>query len=171
MLEFLKSNKRQTRRIAFPLNQIQYICKKILPLDASKAHQTNDMATKVIKNNSRIFPKCFQANLNNTNETSAFLDHLKYVDFQKDSQIGKKNYGPVSILPNVSTIYQRCIKKYVEEHFQALLSKYQCGFRKSYSVIYVLLPMAEKLRKSLNEGGAFGPLLTDLSQNPRLFTS
>ena len=31
--------------------------------------------------------------------------------------------------------------------------------------------MAEKLRKSLNEGGAFGPLLTDLSQNPRLFTS
>ena len=66
---------------SFKLVTIQYICKKILPLDASKAHQTNDMATKVIKNNSRIFPKCFQANLNNTNETSAFLDHLKYADF------------------------------------------------------------------------------------------
>ena len=48
--------------------------------------------------------------------------------------------------------------------FQPLLSKYQCGFRKGYSVINVLLPMIEKWRKSLDAGGAFGALLTDLSK-------
>ena len=59
---------------------------------------------------------------------------------------------------------KRCINKQLEEYFQALLSKYQCGFRKGYSVINVLLPMIEKWRKSLDAGGAFGALLTDLSK-------
>ena len=45
-----------------------------------------------------------------------------------------------------------------------MLSKYKCGFRKGYSVINALLPMTEKWRKSLDAGGAFGTLLTDLSK-------
>ena len=84
--------------------------------------------------------------------------------FKKDSRTDKKNYRPISILPNVSKIYERCLNKQLEKYFQALLSKYQCGFRKGYSVINALLPMIEKWRKSLDEGGAFGALLTDLSK-------
>ena len=83
--------------------------------------------------------------------------------FKKDSRTDKKNYRPVSILPNVSKIYERCLNKQLEEYFQALFSKDQCGFRKGYSVINALLPVIEKWRKSL-EGGAFGALLTDLSK-------
>ena len=59
---------------------------------------------------------------------------------------------------------KRCINKQLEEYFQALLSKYQCGFRKGCSVINVLLPMIEKWRKSLDSGDAFGALLIDLSK-------
>ena len=55
-----------------------------------------------------------------------------------------------------------CINKQLEEHFQALLSKYQYGFRKGYSMINALLPMIEQWRKSLDAVGAFGALLTDL---------
>ena len=84
--------------------------------------------------------------------------------FKKDSRTDKKNYRPISILPNVSKIYERRLNKQLEEYFQALLSKYQCGFRKSYSLINALLNMIEKWRKSLDEGGAFGALLTDLSK-------
>ena len=84
--------------------------------------------------------------------------------FKKDSRTGKNNYRPISILPNISKIYERCINKQLEEYFQALLSKYQCGFRKGYSVINTLLPMIEKWRKFLDAGGAFGALLTDLSK-------
>ena len=71
--------------------------------------------------------------------------------FKKDSRTDKKNYRPISILPNVSKIYERCLNKQLEEYFQALLSKYQCGFRKGYSVINALLPMIEKWRKSINK--------------------
>ena len=95
-----------------------------------------------------IFSGLFQANFNNAIETSTFPEQLKYADvkpvFKKDSRTDKKNYRPISILPNVSKIYERCINKQLEEYFQALLSKYRCGFRKGYSVINALLLMIEK---------------------------
>ena len=121
------------------------------------------MPIKIIKNNSHIFSKFFQADLNNT-----FHEQLKYADvkpvFSKESRLDKKNYRPMSILPSVSKIYERCLNKQLEEYIQALLSKYEYHFRKGYSVINALLPMIEKWRNSLDEGGAFGSLLTDLSK-------
>ena len=124
------------------------ICKEIRALDAWEAIQSDDTTTKFIKNNSDIFSRFLQANLNNTIETSTFPEQLKYADvkpvFKKDSQTDKKNYRPISILPIVSKIYERCINKQLEEYFQAPLSKYQCGFRKGYSVINLLIPMIEK---------------------------
>ena len=84
--------------------------------------------------------------------------------FKKDSRTDKKNYRPISILPNVSKIYERCINKQLEEYFQALLSKYQCGFRNCYSVINALLLMIGEWRKFLDADGAFGALLTNLSK-------
>ena len=124
------------------------ICKEIRALDAWEATQSDDTTTKFIKNNSDIFSRFLQANLNNTIETSTFPEHLKYADvksvFKNDSQTDKKNYRPISILPTVSKIYERCINKQLEEYFQAPLSKYQCGFRKGYSVINLLIPMIEK---------------------------
>ena len=105
------------------------------------------MPTKITKNNSDIISKFFQINLNNIIETSTFPEQLKYVDvkpvFKKDSRTDKRNYRPISILSNVSKIYTKCLNKQLEEYFQALLSKYQYGFRKGYGVINALLPMIE----------------------------
>ena len=60
------------------------------------------MPTKIIKNNSDSF---FQANLNNTTETSTFPEQLKYTDvkpaFKKDKQT-RKTIDQSSVLPNVS---------------------------------------------------------------------
>ena len=104
------------------------ICKEIRALDAWEAIQSDDTTTKFIKNNFDIFSRFLQANLNNTIETSTFPEQLKYADvkpvFKKDSRTDKKNYRPISILPNVSKIYERCINKQLEEYFQAQLSKY-----------------------------------------------
>ena len=163
---FLKSKERETDCFSFKLVTIEDICKEILILDSSNATQSNDMPKKILKNNSNIFSKNFQAILNNTTKTSTFPKQLKYADvkivLKKDSRTGKKNDRPSSTLSNVSKIYERCLNKELEEYFQAELSKYQHGFRKGYSVINTLVPMIEKWRKSLDKGGAFGALLTDL---------
>ena len=50
---------------------------------------------KLSKNNSDIFSRFFQANLNNTIEASTFPEQLKYADvkpvFKKDFRTDKKN--------------------------------------------------------------------------------
>ena len=56
------------------------------------------------------------------------------------------------------------LNKQLEEYIQAVLCKYQCGFRKGYSVRNALLPMIENWRRSLDKGGAFGAVLTDISK-------
>ena len=136
---------------SFKLVTIEDICKKILALDTSKATQSDDMPTKIFKINSDMFSKFFQVNLNNTTETRTFPEQLKYA-----------NVKPVFKKDLRNEIYEKCLNKQLKEYFQALLSKYQCGFRKVYRVINALHPMIEKWRKYLDEGGAIGVLLTDL---------
>ena len=45
-----------------------------------------------------------------------------------------------------------------------ILSKYQCGFRKGFNAHYCQLSMIEKCKESVDNGGAFGALMTDLSK-------
>ena len=95
----IKKTRDSTDCFSFKLVSIEDICKEIRALDASKATQSDDIPTKIIKNNSDIFSKIFQANLNNANETSTFPEQLKYADvkpvFKKDSPTDKKNYRSI----------------------------------------------------------------------------
>ena len=49
-------------------------------------------------------------------------------------------------------------------HFDKILSPFQCGFRKNYSVQRCLIAMAEKLRQSSDKGDTRAALLIDLSE-------
>ena len=50
------------------------------------------------------------------------------------------------------------------DYFDVIFSQNQCGFRKGFSVVNCLLPIIEKWRESLDQGSAYGALLTDLSK-------
>ena len=83
---------------------------------------------------------------------------------KKNSRTDKENHRPVSILPNISKIYERCLYTQLYDYFDVIFAQNQCGgFRKGFSVVNCLLPIFEKKRESLNQGGAYGALLTDLS--------
>ena len=84
--------------------------------------------------------------------------------FKKDEKILKTNYRPVNILPTVSEIYERCLYDQVNEYFQPLFSKLQCGFRKGHNAQHCLLILIEKCRKVLDKRDFAGLLLTDLSK-------
>ena len=85
--------------------------------------------------------------------------------FKKDSRADKKNCRTISISPNVSKMYERCLYKQLNEYFQALLSKNQWDFQKSYSVIKRFTPNDRKMEKISRRMwcGAFGARLTDFS--------
>ena len=89
-------------------------------------------------------------------------DHGYDNDFiATDDQV---NYRPVGILSNISKIYERYIYDQIQLFFDSVLSKYQCGFCRGYNAQHCLVSLIEKWKKSVDNGGAFGALLTDLSK-------
>ena len=84
--------------------------------------------------------------------SSKFPSELKQADIvpaHKKSQsfLSKENYRPISILPNVSKIYQTCLYDQIATYFEHIFSRYQCSFRKGYSDQQCLLAMIEKWKK------------------------
>ena len=97
-----------------------------------------------------------------------FPSDLKLADvtpvYKKKSKNSKDNYRPVSILSNISKIYERCIYDQNQLFFDSLLSKYQCGFRRGYNAQHCLVSLIEEWKKSVDNDTAFCALLTDLSK-------
>ena len=66
---------------------------------------------------------------------------------------------------SLSKIYERCMFDQMYCYFNQILSKHQSGFRQSHNTQHsLLLLMVEKLKKSLDNRGVGGMLLTDLSK-------
>ena len=61
-------------------------------------------------------------------------------------------------------MYERCIYEQLQSYFEKILSPYQCGFRKGFNAQHCLIALIETWKKSVDSGGAFGALMTDLSK-------
>ena len=75
-----------------------------------------------------------------------------------------KNSRSISLLSNLSKIYERYMNDEINGYFDHILSKFHCGFRKGYRAQHCLLYMMEKIRKSRDSKGVFEAVLTDLSK-------
>ena len=62
------------------------------------------------------------------------------------------NYKPVSILPNLSKIHERCTFWQISSFVVPFLSKFQSDFRKGYSAQHCLLAILEKWKEALDKG-------------------
>ena len=67
----------------------------------------------------------------------------------------KKNYRPVSILPNISKVCKRCLFKQMSNYF----SVFQCGCRKDLSSQYCWMSMIEKWKESVDKKKLLLPFL------------
>ena len=70
----------------------------------------------------------------------------------------------LSVLTNISKIYEKLLYHQLSKYFDSLLATNQCGFRKGFSSQYCLLVMLEKFKEAIDRGNQFGALLTDLSK-------
>ena len=83
--------------------------------------------------------------------------------YKKENRSDKDNYRPVSILPKLSKMCERCLCKQISTFFEDILSKNQCVFRKEHSDQHCLLALIEKWKQCYH-GKAYGALLTDPSK-------
>ena len=144
------------------------ILQQIANLDTNKAIQSTDIPTKIIKRNSDIFSDFIFSNINECIRNSTFPPALKIANItpvhKKDSKNVKENYRPVSILPNVSKIYEKIMFNQISDFFENIFSKFQCGFRKGFSVHHCLVAMLEKWKNAIDNKKYFGALVTDFSK-------
>ena len=105
------------------LNQDDLI-REINKLNPTKANMSNNIPVKNLKDNIDISGNVLLKIINNDITNSHFPDKLKLAEIsplQKDSDVmNKTKYGPISILPSISKIYERIMQsqlaKFIEDH-------------------------------------------------------
>jgi hypothetical protein len=167
-IKAIKENCREKFSFSFTRIERDEVLKEIRRLDSAKACQDTDVPSKVIKDNAELFTDFLHPCINECFESSLFPAFLKNANItpihKKGSKNFKGNYRPISILPNVSKIFERPIFNQMGTFFEKIFSNYQCGFRKGYSTQHCLLAMLEKWKMAVDKNKSFGVLLTDLSK-------
>ena len=106
-----KMREKGLRKFSFQLVTLEETFKEVALLSDKKASQASDIPVKIIKENRDLIAYIILHNFNNTLSCSEYPASLKYADitpiFEKDDKTDKTNYRPISILPNLSKIYER----------------------------------------------------------------
>ena len=164
----LIKSKNKLRSLKFRETNTNEVKRYINSLDPKKASQKGDMNTTILKENDYFFAEYICNDINASILNPKSHNELKEADIipahKKKSKFSKENYRPISILPNISKVYERYLYDQISDYFEDVLSKCQCGFRKGYSAQHCLLVMIERWKQMVDCGGVFGALLADLSK-------
>ena len=81
-----------------------------------------------------MFARCFHKNMNFCIANSIFPSDLKVTDvtpaFKKKSKTSKDNHRPMSILPNISKIYERYLCNQMQTYFDDIYLNINVDFAK-----------------------------------------
>ena len=118
------------KSFSFQITPKEHIEKEMLSLNETKASQKSDLLTTIIKMNIDMFCEILRPGFYKAMELCQFLSYMKMVNvppvYEKGSRSVKDNYRPVSTLPNLSNIFERCLYKQVSPYFDNILSRNQC---------------------------------------------
>ena len=122
----------------------------IKTLDSSKTIQKDNIPTKIIKENMDIMSNIFHDNISKCFSEYFFLDDLKRAevipifkkDIKKDSKNLKENYRPVSILSNISKIYEACLYNELSSSFEDIFQIISSAFAKVLVLSNALITMS-----------------------------
>ena len=122
----------------FSFNFISHddIVKVLNKLKSQKASQKTDIPIKIIKENIDIISHFLYHNFNNSLSCSTFPTGMKYADVtpvhKKDDKTDT-NYRLISILPNLSEVFERLMYNKISPCFDSVFSKFQYEFRKGFN--------------------------------------
>ena len=133
-IKLIKSIKRKAN-FNFSYVSHQEVLNKNKNLQSAKTTQQNDIPVKIVKETSEVLARYFMKT-NLCIEYPISITYLKLADvnpaFKKKSKALKDNYRPISILPNISKVYGRCLYNQIQTFFDEISSKCQSGFHKRF---------------------------------------
>ena len=139
------------------------VLKEIKKLNLNKAVQDSDIPVMILKENADFFADYMYLQFNEAVDSSKFANFFKSADipaaFKQGSENKKENSRPISILPLISNFFEKIICWQLSNHFDNILSKFQCGFKKGYSPQHCLLLMIDKWKKAVDNHKVLGQFL------------
>ena len=128
----------------------------IAGLDESKAGSSS-ISTKFLKKFHNIFIPIITILINKSFFDGVFPDSLKIADvvpvFKKNDRLKCCNYRPISLLSNISKIFERAFHTRLYEFVEGnnLLYTYQFGFRRKHSTEHSLISIIENIKTKLDK--------------------
>ena len=114
--------KNKNMSFSFSFVTKQTILNELRKLNPKKVCQESDIPVKIIKKNLDIASNFVYNNFNNSFFSSNFSSYLKNATitpiFKKKDTANVENYRPLSILPNLSKVYERCMCIQIYEYLQ-----------------------------------------------------
>ena len=122
-----------------------------------KASGPYSIPTNLLKEFSQYFSIPISHIINKSLQEGIFPQSLKIAlvcaIFKKNDKTKCANYRPISLLSNISKIFERVmynrIESFIDEH--NIIYKYQFGFRKKYSTNHALLSIVEQINSNLDK--------------------
>ena len=102
--------------------------KLVTNLYIRKAVQSNDIPTKLVKERGYLFSKYIARSINRCIAEGTFINAFRKAKVRAIYKKNKSNYRPISVLSNVSKIYERCIYEKIYSYFEKTFLKHQCSF-------------------------------------------
>ena len=86
--------------------------------------------------------------------------------YKSGDRVDFDNYRPISILPAVSKILEKCVHRQLMDHIEThqLLSQFQFGFRKHHSTELATVYFTDEIRKAMDKGMLTGAIYIDLTK-------
>ena len=138
-------------------------------MDLNKSKKTSGgIPTSILQLAANVVEKNISESINMSIRQCIFPDKLKTADIipchNKDDTSNKRNYRPISLLPTISKVFEKCLFNQISNYCQNILSPYLSGFRKGYSTQYTLLEMIKNWKNCLDNSAVIGTILMDLSK-------
>ena len=155
------------KKFSFQQVTEEHVRQVILSIDGSKATSVGDILADMLKVTLDIHLSLITKIINLSFENGCFPDDLKLAEvspiFKKNDDLDKENYRPVSVLFNVSKVFERIIYSQIDAFMQDKLSNSLTGFRKNHSTQHCLMYMLENWKNMLDSGYVCA-MFTDLSK-------
>ena len=121
------------------------ISNMISQLNTSKSCGPNSVPTKLLKDNSELFSSPLKHIINLSFEEGCFPDMLKVANvcpiYKKKCKNKCENYRPISLLPNLSKLFERAMHSRLYDFLEKshILYDLQFGFRKKIQQLMTFL--------------------------------
>ena len=139
-------------------------------LSSSKACGPSSIPTNLLKTHANLFCEPLKLVINNSFVEGKFPDLLKIASvcpiYKKSDRNKCENYRPISLLSNLSKLFERAMHTRLYIFFTSNNSLYdlQFGFRHKYSTNHTLLSIVEKIRENLDNNTFSCGVFVDLEK-------